>query len=488
MLRTSALVLVLTITRCGHRVQVQSPPPVPEKPPEHAVLYREGLAAFRLATPEGYQRAADAFRKASALNASSCEYAVRLAEALVFLAREEKLNSDEFEPQLSEAGAVLDTRQSEPACASFESATNRVRGLALYLREPIRRQEAVVLINKAIELDPNDPLNWIALSRVTTRDPRNPLQHAIDLAPDLALVQYEFGTSLLYVPGGFPNARAAFDRTLELSPRHFQSLIGKVYSFSEDEYSEQTEPLLKQAVNIAPRYLTGRRLLGEYYEGMEETEKAVEQFQAAIDSNPKYYPAFLGLGQTLISAERYDEAEQALLRLVELDVITPRPPLNAIDYTADCQAHSFLGNIWFQRGDPAKAKAEYMKALRDIPNFPDALYAMGLIFVREGSLDDALARFNQVIREHPDDFPGAYVARAGIRFGRRQFADAISDYESAVTIFRKQMDALEAKAQMDESKGLLRRAFAQRRRKTSLEAELERAIQSKKTTESELTN
>lgn len=475
--------ILLVVAGCAHNVAVPPRAAAPAGPPEDEVLYQKGLAAFRLATPEGYDQAAASFRSASRLNAGNCGYSIHLAEALVFLASEQRLNSEDFAPRLSEADERLAAASQNPACSTLESAINRLRGFSLYLREPLRRNDAVAIVNKALDADPNDALNWIVLSKLNSRDPRNPLQRAVDLAPDLPLVQYEFGTAQLYVPNGFARARQAFDRTLELSPKHFESLIGKVYSFSEDEYSDQTEPLLRKVVEIAPAFLTGRRLLGEYYAGLEETEKAIEQFRAAIGYNARYYPAFLALGRTLIDAERFDEAEQALMSLIQLDVTTPHPPQNAVDYTADCQGHYFLGNVWLARGNLANTKAEYQLALRDIPNYADALYGMGIVLLREGNPDAALPRFDQVIRENPETYAGAYVGRATIRFNRKQFADALSDYNHAISIFQKQIGDLEARAAADEAKDRHRKADSERRRKAGLEAEMQRAAESKKIVE-----
>ena len=81
---SAALAALLLIAGCGHKALVPANvavTPAIAGPPEHEVLYKEGVAAFRLATAEGYQRAGDAFRKASTLNASNCDYAMRLAEA-----------------------------------------------------------------------------------------------------------------------------------------------------------------------------------------------------------------------------------------------------------------------------------------------------------------------------------------------------------------------------------------------------------------------
>jgi tetratricopeptide (TPR) repeat protein len=473
--------LVIFAVGCSHNVPVRPVAVTPGGPSEDEVLYQKGLEAFRLATPEGYDQAAAAFRRASQLKASNCRYTTHLGEALIFLAYEQRRNSEDFAARLSEAADLLDRSEGNPACSSFESAIDRLRGFSLYLREPLRRNEGLAMINKAIDLDPNDPLNWIVLSRLVSSDPRNPIQKAVDLAPDQALVQYELGTSLLYVPNGFARARRSFDRALELSPRHFESIVGKVYSFSEDEYSEETEPLLRKVVDIAPTFLTGRRLLGEYYASLEETEKAVEQYRAAIGYNARYYPAFLGLGRTLLDAQRLDEAEQALSSLIQLDVTTPRPPQNAVDYTADCQAHYFLGNVWLARADLTKTKSEYQQALRDIPNYGDALYGMGVVLLQEGNPDGALPRFDQVIRENPASYAGAYVGRATIRFNRRQFAEAISDFNQAISIFQKQIADVEMKATTDDSKGRQRKAESERGRALALNAELQRAIDSRKT-------
>src|SRR5438309_2091346 len=90
------IVAFLFTASCGPKTQVQAPAPIPSGPPEHEVLYRAGLEAFRLATPEGYRRAADSFRRAAKLNVSNCEYSIRLADALVFLAQEQKLNLEDF--------------------------------------------------------------------------------------------------------------------------------------------------------------------------------------------------------------------------------------------------------------------------------------------------------------------------------------------------------------------------------------------------------
>src|SRR5215471_15895364 len=114
------LMIILGLATC-HKVPPRVTPtlPAPAAPSDDERAYQEGLAAFRLATPEGYQRAVIAFRKASELRKDRCEYTMHLAEALYFLAQQQKLNWEDFSDAVGEANAVVEFRQGAPQCRSF---------------------------------------------------------------------------------------------------------------------------------------------------------------------------------------------------------------------------------------------------------------------------------------------------------------------------------------------------------------------------------
>ena len=87
--KTVALIaFILLAASCNHNIR----PTLPVTPPQHEIAYRAGLDAFRLGTPEAYQRAAESFRRAAALDRTHCEYSLALAESLLSLAQEQKLN------------------------------------------------------------------------------------------------------------------------------------------------------------------------------------------------------------------------------------------------------------------------------------------------------------------------------------------------------------------------------------------------------------
>src|SRR6266702_4427262 len=227
----SVLLVLILASSCGHRVQAT----LPSGPPQHELLYREGLEAFRRATPEGYKEAIDAFRRASALAPSRCEYSLHLAESLIFLAREQEYNWEEFEPRAS-------------GCATFEPFLDRLRALS----GP--RRDARELINRAIAFDPNDAMNWYVVWRLNLSNFQEAIVRASELAPDLPLIQYELG-NYRSLRGEYTEAKQAFERALELSPRHSRSMIGLAYAIGSIDFNAEVEHLYRKAADIAPTFL-----------------------------------------------------------------------------------------------------------------------------------------------------------------------------------------------------------------------------------------
>jgi len=488
MKRAVALCLLLSVASCSHKIAQRVavvPKPVLSEP---ELSYRTGLAAFREATPEGYLRATEAFRKASTLSPKSCEYVMHLGQSLLLLAQQQKANWEEFESSVSEANAIITFNQGAPWCIPFEAFLNRLSALSLMFRAG-RANDALAMINRSIRLDPDDAMNWIVLSWLrppaSARNPVVPVVRAAELARDLPLAQYELGNYYLTNPENYEKAKEAFERVLELSPRHFQSIIGIVYSLSLSG-EEDVEPLLQKAVEIAPRSLKARTLMGDYYAGLEEIEQAMEHYQAATSANPRYYPAHIALGTALMVAGNPNDAERAFDTVVQLDVKRPQPPLFGVDYNADANAHYYLGNIWFERRDLQRAKTEYLTAIDDISNFTLPIYGLATVLHRERKTDEALVQVEKVLQIDPKNFPSAYALRGTIRAERRQFADALKDFEKSVEIYRQQIVAAEARANVADAKGWKRKAEGERRRRATLEIALQRTLENKKAVEGQI--
>ena len=111
--RSTIFIILLISSGCGRRTNVALPSTAAPQPES---LYTQGLADFHQGTPEGYMKAAAALRTAWRLKPDRCDYALNLAQSLLFLSTEQILNWEEYEPRQSEALAVVDA--AEPRCPS----------------------------------------------------------------------------------------------------------------------------------------------------------------------------------------------------------------------------------------------------------------------------------------------------------------------------------------------------------------------------------
>ena len=466
-----AVAAFMFVTGCRHHVQTR----LPAGPPQDELFYREGLAAFREATPEGLAHAADAFRKASSLKPQQCEYSLNLAQSLLFLAIEQRSNREEFEPAQSEAVRVMDS--VDAGCISSEPFTLRLRALIAG-----RGPEASRMVNRAVDLDPADAMNWLIHGKVDPAGRFDSLgrQHiakvrAAELAPDSALMQFELGD---YLISREPDqAKKAFLQTIELSPRHFRAYLGLAYAASLDETAD-VEPYYKKVVELAPNFLDGRMALGSYYGGLDEIDRAAEQYTAALAANPKFDIAHFRLGLLALYVGRPDDAEKHFAAAAQL---------NPDGY----EAYYYLGNIAHNRGDLDRAQSQYEQALKYRTNYVEPIYGLGLVFQLQGKLDLALEQFEKAIKIVPQ-YPAAYKSRGTIRIERMELADALSDFQQAIRLYEQQIKQLDARIAFAEAHLQSRFAQADRKRaekeKQDIEQQIKIAEASKAAVEQELRN
>jgi tetratricopeptide (TPR) repeat protein len=454
MIRKAVCIIVIPLlaATCVKRaVPVTSSVPVAPVVLQDETLYKQGLAAFHEGTPDGYTRAAEAFRQASQLKPDQCEYALNLAQALLFLGTEQILNWEEFEPRETEAATVLSAATST-CVAAHEPFILRLQALIAG-----RGPKATGLINRAVDLDPNDAMNWLVLgyldptSRHLVTDQGSgkwvAMEHAVGLKPDSALIQYELGNNEQAVHGKEVEAKKALQRSIELNPRHFRAYLGLAYSADEDL---DVEPLYIKVVELAPNFLEGRTALGSYYAALDEFDKAAEQYSAALAVRPNYDPAHFVFGLLMLEADRSDEAEQHFIKVVELN-------------PTSFEAYTYLGNISFGRPDLDKAKNKYDQALAIRPNYPEAAYGLGHVYRRQNQTDLALEQFDKVIRLRPG-FGDAYLSRGDIHAERRLLIDARTDYQKAVGAYEAQLRDLNASIAFAEAHSQSRAAQAQKKR------------------------
>jgi len=144
--------------------------------------------------------------------------------------------------------SVIDAIPSNGNCSGFSEFLFRVRALR-FLFDPSKHSAAVEMANQAVELDPNDAMNWLVLFQVNPADPRMPINRALELATDLALVQDAYGR-YKSDRGEYNEAKQAFQHVLAISPLHFRSMTSLAYLASM-EFRPDSVGLYMKAIDTS---------------------------------------------------------------------------------------------------------------------------------------------------------------------------------------------------------------------------------------------
>jgi TolB-like protein/class 3 adenylate cyclase/Tfp pilus assembly protein PilF len=203
-------------------------------------------------------------------------------------------------------------------------------------------------------------------------------------------------------------------------------------------------------------------LQGVYFRGRsnkENLEKAIFYLQEAIKLDPRYATAWVELGLAhkgqadasyVPVDEGYRKARQAVDRALLLD-----PDLGS--------AHSALGAIKTDHDwDWSGADASFRKALVLAPGSVSAIAGAGWLALVSGRFDEAIARYEQVIKIDPLTSPGYLNLGMALHY--------VGQQEKAVAAFRK---ALELAPEKEILHSLIGRSYLAQSRGPEALAEME---------------
>jgi arylsulfatase A-like enzyme/uncharacterized protein HemY len=189
------------------------------------------------------------------------------------------------------------------------------------LREEMRFQEAVPLLEQVIAMEPNLPITYLqlgtALFTLKNYEKAVPiLRKAVEMRPDLTVPRYQLG-SALFETGNFAAAAAQ----------------------------------LETAVAFSPSWVEAHFSLATAYARVDRLPDAIREYEKVIALRPNHYGAHLLLGRALALSGNPGAAVPNLLKAAELQPTSPEP-------------HSFLADAYIQLGQRADADRERSEAQR----------------------------------------------------------------------------------------------------------------------------
>ena len=189
-----------------------------------------------------------------------------------------------------------------------------------------------------------------------------------------------------------------------------------------------------------------------YYKG--EYDRAIADYDQAVELQPDFAMAYYSRGNAYADTGDYDRAITNYDQAIELQpdyagAYTTRGIAyhykgeydraiadydQAIELQPDVAgAYSNRGNAYYYKGEYDRAIADYDQAIEIQPNFAMAYYNRGTAYADIGDYEQAITYYDQAIELQPD-YAGAYYNRGNAYYYKGEYDRAIADYDQAVEL------------------------------------------------------
>lgn len=256
--------------------------------------------------------------------------------------------------------------------------------------------KAIEIFKKAVELNPNEYLNWQWLGRSyyerdsygDEENALNSLLKAVELNPNDDSNWYWLGISY-GMNSQYDKEKESFLKATELNPNNADNWykLGILY-FNDKQYDKAIESFSK-AVELNPnddnnwdRLANSYQMNGQYDKAIETLLKAIE-----IDPNSRYY--WFNLGILYYYNKQYQEAMNSLSKAVELNSD------NDINWY-------WLGSSYLNLKDYDNAVYSFDKSIKINPNNPYAWNDYGVALVNLNRIDEAKSAYSKALEINPN--------------------------------------------------------------------------------------
>lgn len=186
--------------------------------------------------------------------------------------------------------------------------------------------------------------------------------------------------------------------------------------------SRKQKELFERLVELYPRDVRVAALLGNYYFGQQDYERAVAQYQKAEQIDPEYSPIFNQMGYAYRYLGQYDKAEEAFQRYTSLIPDDPNP-------------YDSYAELLLKSGKFDKAIETYHKALEISPDFVFSHLGIASALLLQGHADSARQQLRTMLETSANDGR----RRQALTALAASFIDE-GNFDSALVYLERQLD------------------------------------------------
>ncbi|MCB0364294.1 MAG: tetratricopeptide repeat protein [Bdellovibrionaceae bacterium] len=199
--------------------------------------------------------------------------------------------------------------------------------------------------------------------------------------------------------------------------------------FKLNKYSA-AEPLLNQLILRGTKTADIFHMLGTIYYDQGKFNKAIRAFRRALEIQPSFTDASIGLSIILNDLGRYDEGRKVF---EEAQAMLDRQKTDSDPYINEKLAikHDELGELYCRYGRTKEGLEQYFKALSLSARKPELTMKIAECFVKLEDFTKAIKELRNLVR----DFPAFVTAR--IRLGQLfydsgQVPEAVAQWEAVI--------------------------------------------------------
>ncbi len=288
--------------------------------------------------------------------------------------------------------------------------------------------QAVEQYKTAIQVDPKNPANYIAIARLQVYT--NFFEEAVENAENALLINPNNATAhairgwALFFLEDYLVAEAAIRQAIELEPNNSQA-----YAYLAEVLATQSQlgigtigtldkavEASRTAMALSPDSLETHRSRGIVLEITGNYTEAANEFEAAIAINPNIADLHLALGRSYRFLEQYDKAIEEFNRANALNPADPNPD-------------TFISRTYSTVGEYAKAIQFAQQAVKDDPLDPYLYGNLGSMYSRNAQYLEAIEPLRIAVRGG-NTTEGSEVTGLSLDYGR--IAEYYSSYGLAL--------------------------------------------------------
>ncbi len=284
--------------------------------------------------------------------------------------------------------------------------------------------EALKDLNRAIQLDPEDPHAYVNRGVVYKSQKEyekafSDYRHAININPSLIEAYINLGSIHEELKQN-DDTISAYTRALELDPSLDKVYINRGNIYLKQNHLKEALSDFNRAIEIRPNSSEAYSNRGVIYDETNKYDEAFSDFNKAIKIDSENAKAYSNRGKHYFKKKQYNNSLTDLNRAIEID-----PSL--------VEAYVNRGNTYKELKRYDKALSDFTKAIELNPNLAQAYSNRGPIYEDMKQFDKALADYDRALKIDPN-LVEIYINRNATLCAMMRFDEALSDINHAIDI------------------------------------------------------